>query len=132
MSKSKGEVIDAMVKELGRYKPTKEQMRTVLEFAINNHCVVNPMGWNSALEDFNEFKHCVCDPARPTCPCSQAPQEIAEKGHCKCHLFWKGYETYIKSRNLAGCSKGGDHEWGTDGAHQNVFCKKCFVSKVEE
>lgn len=22
-----------------------------------------------------------------------------------------------------------DHVWGTDGAHSNVYCKKCFVDK---
>jgi len=22
-----------------------------------------------------------------------------------------------------------DHEWGFDGAHQNEYCKKCFVDK---
>jgi ferredoxin-thioredoxin reductase catalytic subunit len=87
-------------KKNGKYKPTKEQEQAVLEFAIKNKCVVNPQGWNSALEDFNEFRHCVCDATRPTCPCEQAPQEIAEKGHCKCHLFWKDYEVYMKAKNL--------------------------------
>lgn len=29
------------------------------------------------------------------------------------------------------CSKGGRHLWGTDGVHTNVFCKKCFIDKVE-
>lgn len=26
------------------------------------------------------------------------------------------------------CPKGGEHEWGIDGAHSNEFCKKCFIS----
>jgi hypothetical protein len=30
------------------------------------------------------------------------------------------------------CPKGGEHEWGTDGCHLNVFCKKCFQSKVKD
>ncbi len=25
-----------------------------------------------------------------------------------------------------------EHEWGTDGAHANIFCKKCFISQIEE
>ena len=29
----------------------------------------------------------------------------------------------------SGCVKGGDHEWGVEGTHQNEYCKKCFVSK---
>lgn len=24
------------------------------------------------------------------------------------------------------CPLGGDHEWGTDGQHQNRFCRKCL------
>lgn len=27
------------------------------------------------------------------------------------------------------CAKGGVCEWGTDGAHSNEFCKKCFRTK---
>jgi len=30
---------------------------------------------------------------------------------------------------LVGCAKGGVCEWGTDGAHSNEFCKKCFRDK---
>ena len=30
------------------------------------------------------------------------------------------------------CSKGGEPQWGTDGAHLNVFCKKCFIDKPGE
>ena len=29
------------------------------------------------------------------------------------------------------CPKGGNHEWGIDGAHSNEFCKKCFTSYPE-
>jgi len=29
------------------------------------------------------------------------------------------------------CSKGGNHEWGIDGVHTNVYCKKCFINKPE-
>ncbi len=137
MTKTKNDAIDGAVaalakgeKKNGKYKPTKDQERLVLEFAIKNNCIINPQGWNSALEDFNEFQHCVCDPNRPTCPCEQAAQEVKTKGHCKCHLFWLDHRTYMKFKNLDVCAKGGDHEWGIDGLHQNVFCKKCFVNKV--
>ena len=30
------------------------------------------------------------------------------------------------------CPKGGEHEWGTDGVHNNEFYKKCFISKELE
>ena len=31
----------------------------------------------------------------------------------------------IEARAREGCQ----HMWGTDGAHNNEYCKKCFVSK---
>lgn len=31
-------------------------------------------------------------------------------------------------RIILPCPKGGNHEWGIDGAHSNTFCKKCFTS----
>lgn len=100
---SKSNVMEKMIKpekKSSKYKPTKEQEERVLEFAIINKCVVTPLGWHFALEAYNEFGHCVCDPQRPHCPCEQAPQEIAEKGHCRCSLFWKDYPTYMKAKNL--------------------------------
>lgn len=36
------------------------------------------------------------------------------------------YEKYLS------CPKGGEHEWGTDGMHQNEFCKKCFMNSPSE
>ncbi len=30
------------------------------------------------------------------------------------------------------CFDGQDHVWGIDGAHSNVYCKKCFMSKPED
>jgi hypothetical protein len=30
------------------------------------------------------------------------------------------------------CPKGGNHEWGIDGAHNNEYCKKCFCNSPSE
>lgn len=97
---AKAERVAFYQKKNDKYKPTKAQERAVLEFAIKNKCIVTPLGWHFALEAYNEYGHCVCDPQRPACPCEQAPQEIIEKGHCRCSLFWKDYETYMKAKNL--------------------------------
>lgn len=35
----------------------------------------------------------------------------------------------IAWRLFQSCPKGGNHVWGTDGAHSNQFCKNCFVSR---
>jgi hypothetical protein len=86
----------------GKYRSTAKQEKAVLEFADANKCVINPGGWAYYLEGFNEFGHCVCDKTktRVHCPCSEARQEIAEKGHCLCHLFWRDYETYMVAKNI--------------------------------
>lgn len=93
MSKKKTEHSD-------KYKPTAGQIKAVLDFAIAYKCVIDPLGYLHALEGFNEFGSCVCDKTRPTCPCTVAPMEIAEKGHCKCRLFWANYGVYIKEKKL--------------------------------
>jgi len=57
----------------------------------------------------------------------------------------EAYDTYRETLELCDCSSCSgdcknqttsrpdpeqcDHEWGTDGAHTNVFCKKCFMDK---
>jgi hypothetical protein len=85
-----------------RYRPTAKQVQEVLDFAIAHKCVVNPTGYEYYLEGFNEFGHCVCDrnKTRVHCPCSEAQQEIADKGKCLCGLFWRDYETYMVAKKL--------------------------------
>jgi hypothetical protein len=85
-----------------KYRPTIKQVKSVLDFAIQHKCMINPTGYNYYLEGFCEFHHCVCDKSRLQCPCEEAPQEIAEKGHCLCHLFWRDYETYMVVKNIKG------------------------------
>jgi len=88
------------VKEKNRYKPTIAQQKAVIAFAVQHNCVIHPRGMDYYVEGFNEFRHCVCDKSRLDCPCGQAAQEIAEKGHCLCQLFWRDYGTYIKAKGL--------------------------------
>ena len=42
-----------------------------------------------------------------------------------------GYQV-VTSRNAVRLKKPCDHVWGTDGLHQNEFCKKCFIPKEEQ
>lgn len=92
-----------MVKKLtewSKYKPTIAQQREVIAFAIQHGCVIHPRGMDYYVEGFNEFRHCVCDATRLTCPCDKAAEEIKVKGHCCCQLFWSDYDTYIKAKSL--------------------------------
>jgi hypothetical protein len=85
---------------MAKYQPKVKQVRALLDFAIEQKCVINPTGYQVYLNGFNEFKSCQCDKTRLTCPCLQAAQEVAKKGHCVCHMFWRSYEDYIKAKNL--------------------------------
>ena len=40
------------------------------------------------------------------------------------------WETALGTFSKEECSKGGKHEWGTDGQHSKEYCKKCFKSKA--
>jgi hypothetical protein len=88
------------VKEKSKYKPTISQQRAVIAFAVQQKCVIHPRGMDYYIEGFNEFGHCVCDKSRLCCPCDQAAQEIQDKGHCLCQLFWRDYGTYIIAKSL--------------------------------
>lgn len=39
---------------------------------------------------------------------------------------------FTKTNDYEPCPKGNflPHLWGTDGQHQNEFCKKCFISRI--
>ena len=41
---------------------------------------------------------------------------------------WKWVDFTYDGLPIIPCPKGEDHEWGTDGQHSNVFCKKCFCN----
>jgi hypothetical protein len=43
--------------------------------------------------------------------------------------WWEIKNELIRIGQWELCSKGGEHQWGTDGQHSNEFCKKCFTSK---
>ena len=87
-------------KKNGKYKVTRPQQKEVIDFAIAHACVIHPLGMEYYVEGFNEFKHCVCDLERKSCPCAEAPQEVKDNGHCLCHLFWRDYQTYMTAKNL--------------------------------
>lgn len=89
--------LGAIVEERQTEKPktkaaaNRDRALKILEFAILEKVVINPAGMNYFIEGYNRFGHCPCDPGRPDCPCPEAPAEIAEKGKCKCQLFWRSY-----------------------------------------
>jgi hypothetical protein len=75
---------------------TRDQAIKIISFADKNRLVINPMGYEYYANAFNEFKHCPCDKNRPSCPCDLALEETKKEGHCKCHLYWRDYNIYLK------------------------------------
>lgn len=78
-------------------KKTDRQTQMSLEivnFAIQNHFAISPMGIDYFIEKFLKFNHCVCDAGRLACPCPESIEEVAQNGRCKCRLFWKDLKTF--------------------------------------
>ncbi len=79
-------------------KPNNHKRRQILDFARDNNLVIHPGGgFEYYVKIFYESGHCPCDKTRPDCPCPEAVNEVREKGHCKCCLFWRDLDTYKES-----------------------------------
>lgn len=78
-------------------RPTKkEQITAIIEHAKKNNLFINPgSGYSYALDAIRKFYHCPCDKNRPDCPCPESIEEVKTAGHCKCHLFWRDYQTFM-------------------------------------
>ena len=69
--------------------------RRVCDFAQDHELVIHPgRGYEYYIESFNMFGCCPCDETRKSCPCPEAINDVASKGHCLCHLFWRDLETF--------------------------------------
>lgn len=66
-------------------------------FAKEHGYIITPLGWGKHILQYEKLKHCPCDYERPECPCQEAIQEISDKGHCKCSLFWQNYDRYLEA-----------------------------------
>ena len=67
----------------------------LLDWAQKHNLVICPYGYGQHIENFLEFRACVCDLSRPDCPCPQSLDEIKETGHCLCRLFWRSYKDFM-------------------------------------
>ena len=78
-------------------KTKREIVLDILNFAIVNSCIINPVnGYYYYLKNYIEGRCCPCDNERNNCPCKEAPSEISLNGKCKCGLFWKNLNIYMK------------------------------------
>ena len=87
---------------LDKPKPKKDRASVLsmkirlLEWAQKHNLVITPGGWGPHIDNFLEFRACVCDLSRPDCPCPQSLDEIKETGHCLCRLFWRNYKDFME------------------------------------
>ncbi len=70
----------------------------MIKFALEHGFVVTPAGIQYWIDSYNMFNYCPCDPARKTCPCPEAIDEVKKKGKCLCHLFWRDYTAYLEQK----------------------------------
>ena len=79
-------------------KPSRDRQikkrRELLDFAHEHNLVMNPKGYDYYIESYLMFNCCPCDKSRLECPCPEALEEVASKGHCLCRLFWKSYKVF--------------------------------------
>ena len=74
----------------------------IIEHAEKHNMVINPVGYDYYVDGFITFNHCPCDSTRPKCPCEESVEEVKEKGHCKCHLFWRDLNTFKETKFKGG------------------------------
>lgn len=83
-------------------KPSSEASRAagikLVEFARDNKMVITPAGMAYYIESVLMFNCCPCAKERLSCPCPESVNEVKEIGHCKCHLFWRDYDTFLKRK----------------------------------
>lgn len=73
----------------------RSQSIKLITFAIEHNFVITPVGYGYYVDSFAQFLACPCDSTRKSCPCEQAVDEVRDKGHCKCQLFWRDLKTYL-------------------------------------
>jgi hypothetical protein len=68
----------------------------IVTFAKRNSFVINPLlGYGYFLKHYMEDHHCACAPERKVCPCPESIKEVADKGKCKCGLYFKNYDCWL-------------------------------------
>ena len=79
-------------------KTKNRKRRQLLIFARDNSLVIHPgCGFEYYITNFFEVGRCPCDDTRPDCPCPESVVEIKEFGWCKCRLYWRDLDVYMKS-----------------------------------
>ena len=68
--------------------------RAICDFARDNGFVIHPKGYDYYIDSYNLLGYCSCDKTRLSCPCPEAIEEVKEKGHCLCRLFWRDLDTF--------------------------------------
>jgi hypothetical protein len=69
----------------------------IVSFAIQNSFVLNPLlGYEYFLKNYMKYHECSCATERKHCPCPESIKEVNEHGKCKCGLYFKNYDCWLK------------------------------------
>jgi len=75
----------------------KQVWNSIILFAKTNNFTINPLlGMEYFAKNYIKYGECACAPERKHCPCPEAIQEVNEKGKCKCGLYFKGLDCWLR------------------------------------
>ena len=71
--------------------------KAMVLFAKKNEFIFNPhLGYDYFLKNYVKYGECSCAPERKFCPCPEALKEVNELGKCKCGLYWKDLDCWLR------------------------------------
>ncbi|MCJ7790902.1 MAG: helix-turn-helix domain-containing protein [Dehalococcoidia bacterium] len=93
-----------------QHESEKQQKKRfeIIDLAIEKGWFINPSkGMELFIQNIIQFGRCPCDESRPDCPCPESAAEVADKGRCRCGLYWASYQVF---RNTVRPLKGEENE----------------------
>jgi len=78
----------------------KSKRKEIIDFAIKHSLTIEPLiGCNYYVDNILLLGTCACVPERKKCPCDEALDDIKRLGHCRCRLYYKDLEAFVKRRD---------------------------------
>ncbi len=69
----------------------------IVLFARKHSFVIHPyLGCEYFVKNWLLLGACACAPERKHCPCPESITEVLELGKCKCGLYWKSLDCWLR------------------------------------
>jgi ferredoxin-thioredoxin reductase catalytic subunit len=74
-----------------------QSAKAMVLFAKKNSFIFNPaLGYDYFLKNYVKYGECSCATERKYCPCPEAAKEVNKLGKCKCGLYWKDLDCWLR------------------------------------